>query len=396
VTQRSASTLWRTQNFLRDDRTAARIVALASVGRDDTVYEVGAGAGALTEQLALRSRRVIAVEKDPGLAAALRRRFAPCPHVEVRHADALRDRLPSPPYKVVANPPFDALTALVARLLGAPAPPEDVWLAVQREAADRYVGRPAETLVALLLKPWFAPTVEHRFRRTDFAPVPSVDVVLLRLRKRGPPLVRDTDARLYRDLVTAVVTAWRPTVAAALADLLGRRRAHRVVDASGVDAGAAPSRVRFEDWLALFEAFAATSDAQARRAVDGAEPRLRRQQARLVKQHPTRRALRRGDREIRPGETRGTRGPPAAAQAIVAPTRACSGEVRSAGGAAAGSRTGRRDARRRSSTDAARRPARCGRSLADRVRRSEERDDRGGRKWWGPVDRPGRQPRRGT
>src|SRR5687767_15220589 len=51
----------------------------------------------------------------------------------------------------------------------------------------------------------------HRFRRTDFIPAPSVDAVFVRLHKRGPPLVAEIEAQLYRDLVAACFAAWRPS-----------------------------------------------------------------------------------------------------------------------------------------------------------------------------------------
>src|SRR5215510_1463281 len=81
--------------------------------------------------------------------------------------------------------------AIVSRLTAASNPPRDAYLVVQREAAERFVGKPRPTLVAALLMPWFEASIVHRFRATDFAPAPRVDVVMLRLHKRGPPFVRD-------------------------------------------------------------------------------------------------------------------------------------------------------------------------------------------------------------
>ena len=315
MTARDRSTLWRSQNFLRRSDLVERLLDRSGIGPADVVYDLGAGTGALTEGLAARCRRVVAVEADPRLCALLRRRFADRPNVEVRCADVLDLPLPRRPYKVFANPPFDATAAIVTRLVGAPAPPLDTFLAVQWEAAERFLGVPTETLYALLLKPWFAPSVEHRFSRRDFEPAPGVDVVLLRLRKRGPPLVAAADARLYRDFVTACFTAWRPTLGDALARVVGPRLARAALRRAGVDPAPRPSATPFAAWLRLFSAFAALADGTARRAVDGAELGLRRQQARLRKRHrtatPKRPPRPRPTRAVRPGETSETRGPPA-------------------------------------------------------------------------------------
>jgi 23S rRNA (adenine-N6)-dimethyltransferase len=284
---RSRSTLWRSQNFLRSPELVDRLLDRSGIGPPDLVYDLGAGAGVLIDRLAKRCRRVVAVEADPRLCAGLRRRFADRPNVEVRCADARAVALPGQPYKVFANLPFDATAAIVGRLVGAPRPPDDAFLAVQREAAERFVGRPTTTLYALLLAPWFEPSVEHRFRRSDFEPAPAVDVVLLRLRKRGPPLVAAAQAQLYRDFVTAAFTAWQPSVGSALARAVGPRAAAAIVRAAEVDPARQPSAVPLAGWLRLFGAFARVGDPGAHDAVAGAERALRRQQARLRKRHRT-------------------------------------------------------------------------------------------------------------
>jgi len=112
---------------------------------------------------------------------------------------------------------------------------DDTFLVVQREAAERHCGVPSETLAGLLLKPWFAPSIVHRFHRDDFTPKPSVEVVMLRLRKRGPPLVASEDAQAYRDLVVSGFTAWRPTIGDALAQPFGQRAARRLLDTAALD-----------------------------------------------------------------------------------------------------------------------------------------------------------------
>jgi 23S rRNA (adenine-N6)-dimethyltransferase len=255
------------QNFLNDPALVERVLDHTSVGPEDVVYEIGAGAGAITDRLARRCRHVVAVEKDAGLAERLRRRFAARTNVSVFLADAIEFPLPLTPYKVVANLPFNVTSAVVARLTAAPQPPEDSFLGVQREAAERFAGQPAETLVSLFLKPRFAPQLVYRFERADFNPRPGVDVVLLRLRKRGPPLLSATDEALYRDVVAHAFGAWRPTVRRALGGLLPS-------PPPGVDLRVTPSALPFDSWLTLFRHFQRTAPADARRRVAGAAGRV--------------------------------------------------------------------------------------------------------------------------
>ena len=77
------------QNFLSDLGARQRIVSALGDLSEATVLEIGPGHGALTDLLAPRARRLLAVELDRGLAPALRTRFATQPSVEILEADVL-------------------------------------------------------------------------------------------------------------------------------------------------------------------------------------------------------------------------------------------------------------------------------------------------------------------
>ena len=140
------------QHFLRSRSLAASLIAQAPVAQNDLVVEVGAGRGILTRELARRCREVVAVEFDGALAEALRARFRTDSRITIVRSDFLRFRLPDVPYKVLGNIPFNRTAAIVRRLVRSDPPPRDAWLVVQREAAERFVGRPCarETLSSLL------------------------------------------------------------------------------------------------------------------------------------------------------------------------------------------------------------------------------------------------------
>jgi 23S rRNA (adenine-N6)-dimethyltransferase len=95
---------------------AARLVAGSPVTRRDVVCDLGAGLGALTAPLAATGVRVIAVEQHPARAAALRARYGGS-RVAVVELDLRSFTFPGRPYRVVANPPYDGVNALVRRLL---------------------------------------------------------------------------------------------------------------------------------------------------------------------------------------------------------------------------------------------------------------------------------------
>lgn len=107
----------RSQHFLARPDLAAELAGSAQLGRQDLVLEFGAGYGRLTDQLAARAGRVIAVEVDPRLASRLAARLRGRANVTVLHGDALRVPLPTGPFRVVSNPPFHLTSALLRRLL---------------------------------------------------------------------------------------------------------------------------------------------------------------------------------------------------------------------------------------------------------------------------------------
>jgi len=108
------------QHFLAGGWLAAELVEQAGVGAEDLVVEIGAGTGVLTEALARRAGRVVAVECDPRLAERTRARLGGYRNLNVVTADALTIPLPRRPFRVVANLPFGATAAMLRRLLGDP------------------------------------------------------------------------------------------------------------------------------------------------------------------------------------------------------------------------------------------------------------------------------------
>ena len=246
------------QHFLRSRALAASLVAGTSIATDDLVVEVGPGRGMLTQELARRCGRIVAVEVDAELVRDLRAMFYGDPHVVVEHEDFLRFDLPRTPYKVFGNIPFRQTAAIVRRLADAPPPPTDTYLVVQLEAAERFAGRPyaGETLGSLLLKPWWHIEIARRLRRTDFEPPPSVDAVLLWLSRRARPLVGISEARLYGQFVSSSFGRRGNSLRRCLRPRFTARQLGRLAQDLRFDPAGPPSALAFDQWLGLFRYFA--------------------------------------------------------------------------------------------------------------------------------------------
>ncbi|MGE5222532.1 MAG: 23S ribosomal RNA methyltransferase Erm [Omnitrophica WOR_2 bacterium] len=280
--------IFYSQNYFKDSRLVASLLSRSSIGFGDVVYEIGPGKGIITTQLARRCRQVVAIEKDPRLAAFLKKKFARDPNVSIRAGDFLNDRLPDGQYKVFANIPFNITSAVVTALTAAKNAPEDTYLTMQKEAARMYTGEPSESLRSVLLKPWFDVEVFQHFRRSDFTPEPGVDAVMLRLYKRIPPLVNPRDQRCFRDFMTCCFTAWRPNLDDILKGIFSWKQLKHIQRDLGIDLQVPPTAIRFGDWLNLFDFLLREGNEAAMRAISGSEKRLKQQQKRLHKIHRTR------------------------------------------------------------------------------------------------------------
>ena len=242
------------QHFLRSRALASSLITQAPVTRRDLVVEIGPGRGILTGELARRCRKVIAVEFDRALCQGLRSRFRGNTRISIVQADFLRFPLPDTPYKVLGNIPFNRTTAIVRRLVQAPLPPEDAWLVVQREAAERFAGGPycRETLPSLLLKPWWQVEIARRLRRTDFDPPPNVEAVVLWLARRTRPLVDPSEATHYRRFIRTCFGRGDHTIRRCLRSEFTRKQVHRLSRDLRFDPSGPPSSLTFDQWLGLF------------------------------------------------------------------------------------------------------------------------------------------------
>jgi 23S rRNA (adenine-N6)-dimethyltransferase len=232
-------------HFLRDRRLISGLARASGAAAGRLVLDLGAGSGAITAGLAATGARVIAVERDPRLAARLRRRFDDEPLVKVVEADLRAIPLPRRDFLVVANPPFSLTTALCRLLLSGPATPlAGAELIVQREAASWLASpRPRDAQAA-----WWSARYQIRLvtviSPASFRPPPRVTAAWLSVRPRPVPVT----ARGQRSLRAILTAAYRrPGIRTGVA-LAGHKRP---LLRAGLDPAAPISAVTADQWHRL-------------------------------------------------------------------------------------------------------------------------------------------------
>jgi 23S rRNA (adenine-N6)-dimethyltransferase len=247
------------QNFLVDRRAIEALVDGSGAGDGHLVLDIGAGNGLISDALARRGARVLAIERDPGLARKLRTRFGPESGVTVAEADVLSTPLPAEPFRVVANIPFGITTKILRRLLDAPALAR-ADVIVQAEVARKRGTRGRGTLLNACWEPWFEFGTGARIPAAAFRPRPRVDAAVLIVVRRDPPLLDPASRRDYVAFVTAAFEGARPTVASALAratrsaPAMSRARFAGLAAELGFGAGALPSQLDVAQWTGLYRA----------------------------------------------------------------------------------------------------------------------------------------------
>jgi len=218
------------QNLVVDPNTVRRVARLAGVGPGDRVVEVGAGLGSLTLALAETGASVTAVEVDRGLVPVLRSVVEPV-GATVVEGDALgldwAALLGSGPggWALVANLPYNVATPLIADLLDGVPGIERMLVMVQREVGERlaaHAGDDAYGAVSVKVSYWATAKVVGRVPASVFLPPPTVESVLVELRRRASPAVGpDVDPAWLFRLVGAGFGHRRKMLRGSLAGLVG-------------------------------------------------------------------------------------------------------------------------------------------------------------------------------
>lgn len=256
------------QNFLVDPNVLERVMDAAGVSGEDCVLEIGPGIGTMTQLLAERAGKVVAVEIDRNLIPILEETLAPYSNVTVINEDILkldveetiRVRGEGRPVKVVANLPYYITTPIIMSLLEGGAPLESITVMVQKEVAERMQAGPGTKdygALSLAVQYYSRPEVVANVPPNCFIPRPNVGSAVIRLTRYGTPPVQAADPGKLFTVIRASFNQRRKTLANSLANAPGlpasRERVAGILEEMGL-----PAMIRGE--ALTLEQFAALSD----------------------------------------------------------------------------------------------------------------------------------------
>lgn len=221
----------RGQNFLISEDAYDFIVDSANLSPDENVLEVGPGLGFLTEKIAKKVKKLIAIELDDVLVDILRNRLDKqgIQNVEVVNENVLDvfpvilsgaknpeekasdtgsfgrfasqdDReLGVNSYKIIANLPYNITSIFLRKFLSAEIKPKTMTLILQKEVAERITAKPGKmSLLAVSVQFYADAEILKYIPKSDFWPVPEVDSAVIQLRIKTPSLVIPAKAGISR------------------------------------------------------------------------------------------------------------------------------------------------------------------------------------------------------
>ena len=175
------------QNFLIDPHAIQEMLTAAQIEPTDTILEIGPGLGALTQALAQKARKVIAIEKDQKMVNILQETLKDFKNVEIIYGDVLKldtaYLMRKTDYKIVASLPYYITAPVIRKFLEmVEARPRTMVLVVQKEVAQRIRAKPLKmNILALSVQFYAVPKIIAYVKKTSFWPQPKVDAAILQI-----------------------------------------------------------------------------------------------------------------------------------------------------------------------------------------------------------------------
>lgn len=213
------------QNFLTDENAVETILEVSNITKDDTVVEIGAGLGFVTEQLVKLAKKVYAVELDEDMIKELQKIDAD--NLEIIHKDILKTDLSEfgTNLKVVANIPYYITSPILAHLLGEVDDLDNknrnsisqIVLMVQYEVAKRLTANeksPSKAfgLLSILAQFWAEVEFIAKVGAKSFFPAPKVDSAIVKLNVKSEPLLKLQNYGFFRKTVKACFATRRKNI----------------------------------------------------------------------------------------------------------------------------------------------------------------------------------------
>ncbi|HEX9963050.1 MAG TPA: 16S rRNA (adenine(1518)-N(6)/adenine(1519)-N(6))-dimethyltransferase RsmA [Pyrinomonadaceae bacterium] len=262
------------QNFLVDKNYIDKIIDALDLQAGETVVEIGAGRGALTEKLTESGANVIAVELDRDLIPLLKDKFGESENFTLVEQDALKinfdelirpakTKIPDldqrPKSKLVANLPYYISTAILQKLIEQRDCFSEMVLMFQREVVERItakVGNKERGFLTVLVEAYLRGEKLFDVPPSAFRPAPKIWSAVVRLTPKES--IEIENEKLFREIASAGFAQRRKTILNNLKnapDSLKEKigNAETLLDIAEIDAGRRAETLTTEEWKRILK-----------------------------------------------------------------------------------------------------------------------------------------------
>ena len=254
------------QNFLINPSVCPRIAEMGNAREGFGVIEIGTGIGVLTNELAKRADKVVAIEIDTRLMPVLEETLSEYDNVKIVNDDVLKvdlkklieDEFQGLDVAVCANLPYYITSPIIMSLLEQRLPIKSITVMVQKEAAARLCaesGTREAGAVTIAVRYYCEPKVLFNVSRGSFMPSPNVDSCVIRLDIKENTPVGVSDEAFFFRTVRATFSQRRKTIVNSAASGLGIEKSEviRSLEDCGLSPQVRPEQLSMEQFIAFSE-----------------------------------------------------------------------------------------------------------------------------------------------
>lgn len=252
------------QNFIIDEFVIDDIIEKSNINSEDCILEIGPGIGVLTQALAEKAKKVLAVELDNKLIPVLNETLEDYDNVDIIHNDILKVDINKEikerfgqSVKVVANLPYYITTPIIMRLLEEKINVNEIIVMVQKEVAERMISSPgvkAYGSLSVAVQYYCDATIVLDVPRENFLPAPNVDSAVIKLSLRDEPIVDLIDEDYFFKVIKGAFALRRKTLVNSLSKSqigLDKDLVKNVLTKIGFDTRIRGEKLTIEDFAKL-------------------------------------------------------------------------------------------------------------------------------------------------
>lgn len=251
------------QNFLSSQEVLSAIADAAQI-EGKGVMEIGPGFGVLTNELAKRASKVIALEIDSSLIPILEDTLSEYNNIKIINEDVLKtdvkalidSEFKGEKISIAANLPYYITTPIITSLIEAKLPLSNLVLMVQKEVADRIVAEPGSKnygALSVLCQYFTNPQTVQIVPANLFVPAPKVDSAVVKMEILDTPPITVKDEKLFFKTVKAAFSQRRKTLLNCLSANfpIGKDRLNEILESIGIDPRRRGETLSLDEFAAL-------------------------------------------------------------------------------------------------------------------------------------------------